>query len=46
MKFKSSYDFYLILGTALVLFAISLISIYGMFYFKFAQIHQMTPAVK
>jgi hypothetical protein len=46
MKRKSSYDFYLILATTLVLFAISLISIYGMFYFKFAQIHQMTPAVK
>ena len=46
MKPKSSYDFYLILGTALVLFAISLISIYGMFYFKFAQIQQMAPAVK
>ena len=46
MKFKSSYDFYLILATALVLFAISLISIYGMFYFKFAQIHQMAPAAK
>ena len=46
MKRKSSYDFYLILATALVLFAISLISIYGMFYFKFAQIHQMAPALK
>ena len=46
MKRKNSYDFYLILATALVLFAISLISIYGMFYFKFAQIHQMDPAVK
>jgi len=46
MKLKSSYDFYLILATALVLFAISLISIYGMFYFKFAQIHQMAPVVK
>ena len=46
MKPKSSYDFYLIVATALVLFAISLISIYGMFYFKFAQIHQMAPAVK
>ena len=46
MKFKSSYDFYLILATTLVLFAISLISIYGMFYFKFAQIHQLAPAVK
>ena len=46
MKLKSSYDFYLILATTLVLFAISLISIYGMFYFKFAQIHQMAPALK
>jgi hypothetical protein len=46
IKLKSSYDFYLILATAIVLFAISLISIYGMFYFKFAQIHQMEPAVK
>jgi hypothetical protein len=46
MRRKSSYDFYLILATALVLFAISAISIYGMFYFKFAQIQQMAPAVK
>jgi len=46
MKRKSSYDFYLILATAIVLFVISMISIYGMFYFKFAQIQQMAPAVK
>jgi hypothetical protein len=46
MKPKSSFDFYLILATALVLFAISLISIYGMFYFKIARIQQMAPAVK
>ena len=46
MKLKSSYDFYLIIATTLVLFAISLISIFGMFYFKFAQIHQMDPALK
>jgi hypothetical protein len=46
MKRKSSYDFNLILATVIVLFAISLISIYGMFYFKFAQIHQMAPAIK
>lgn len=46
MKQKSAFDFYLILATALVLFAISLISIYGMFYFKIAQIHEMAPAVK
>ena len=45
-KLKNSYDFYLILATTIVLFAICLISIYGMFYFKFAQIHQMAPAVK
>jgi hypothetical protein len=46
IKFKSSYDFYLILATTIVLFAICLISIYGMFYFKFAQVHQMAPTVK
>ena len=46
MKGKSSYDFYLVLATTLVLFVISLISIYGMFYFKFAQIQQMSPAIK
>lgn len=46
MKRKSSYDFYLVLATAFVLFAISLISIYGMFYFKLAQVQQMAPALK
>jgi hypothetical protein len=46
MKLQSSYDFYLILATTLILFTISLISIYGMFYFKFAQIHQMAPPLK
>ena len=46
MKRQGSYDFYLILATALVLFIISIICIYGMFYFKFAQIHQMTPVIK
>jgi hypothetical protein len=46
MKLKGSYDFYLILATTAVLFAISLISIYGMFYFKFAQIQQMAPQLK
>lgn len=46
IKFKSSYDFYLVLATTAVLFAICMISIYGMFYFKFAQIHQVDPAVK
>jgi len=46
MKWKSSYDFYLILATTAVLFVISVICIYGMFYFKMAQIQQMEPAVK
>lgn len=46
MKKKSSYDFYLILATAAVLFVISAICVYGMFYFKLAQIHQMEPAAK
>ncbi len=46
MKRKSSYDFYLILATVGVLFVISLICIWGMFYFKFAQLHQMEAALK
>jgi len=46
MERKASYDFYLILATATVLFVISAICIYGMFYFKLAQIQQMAPAAK
>lgn len=46
VKKKVSYDFYLILATVGVLFAISVICIFGMFYFKWAQIHQMPPAEK
>ncbi len=46
MKNKISYDFQLILATTVVLCIISLICIYGMFYFKLAQVHQMAPAVK
>ena len=46
MKKKNSYDFYLIVATAIVLAIISAICIYGMFYFKFAQIHQMNTAAK
>ncbi len=46
MKFKSSYDFYLIIATAVILFIICLISFYGMFYFKFAQINQVAPHIK
>jgi hypothetical protein len=41
MRGKGHYDYYLILATALVLFIISVICIYGMFYFKFAQINQL-----
>ena len=43
---KASYDFYLILATVAVLFVISAICVYGMFYFKWAQIQQMAPAMK
>ena len=46
MSFKKSYDLYLILVTTVVLFIISSICIYAMFYFKLAQIQQMAPAVK
>lgn len=46
MKSRSPYDFYLILATTLVLFVISVICIYGMFHFKFAQIHETPAAVK
>ena len=45
MRGKSSYDYYLILATTVVLFVISAICIYGMFYFKLAQVHQL-PAVE
>lgn len=43
---KTSYDFYLILATVAVLFVISVICVYGMFYFKWAQIQQMPPTLK
>ena len=46
MRKKSQYDFYLILATAVVLFAISVICIYGMFYFKLAQVNQLPAAEK
>ena len=46
MKKKGSLDFYLILATVGVLFVISVICIYGMFYFKLAQIQQFAPAAK
>ncbi len=43
---KASYDFYLILATVAVLFIISVICVYAMFYFKWAQVQQMPAAVK
>jgi len=46
MKKKGSLDFYLVLATVGVLFVISTICIYGMFYFKLAQIQQLAPAEK
>ena len=46
MRVKGHYDYYLILATSLVLFIISVICIYGMFYFKFAQINQLPVAEK
>ncbi len=41
-----SYDYVLILATVAVLFAISVLCIYGMFAFKFAQIQNLPPAAK
>ena len=46
MRGKGHYDYYLILATSLVLFILSVICIYGMFYFKFAQINQVPVAEK
>ena len=46
MQKKSSYDFYLILATTVVLGIISAVCIWSMFYFKMAQIHEMAPHVK
>ena len=46
MRGKSSYDYYLILATTVMLFVISAICIYGMFYFKLAQVHQLPAAEK
>jgi hypothetical protein len=46
MRGKSNYDFYLILATTVVLFIISVICIYGMFYFKLAQVNQLATVEK
>lgn len=45
-KRKGSLDFNLILATAVVLSAISLICIYAMFYFKLAQVHELPAGEK
>lgn len=46
MRAKTNYDFYLILATTVVLFIISVICIYGMFYFKLAEVNQLAAAAK
>lgn len=43
---KASLDYSLVIATAGVLFAISVISIWGMFYFKFASVQQLPAAQK
>jgi hypothetical protein len=45
-KKRASLDYYLILATVGVLFAISAFCVYGMFYFKLAQIHQLPASEK
>lgn len=45
-KKSASLDYYLILATVGVLFAISVICVYGMFYFKFASLQQLPAAEK
>ncbi len=46
MKTKFSYDFYLILITTLLLFVISLICIYAMFAYKYAEVHLAPPVAQ
>ncbi|MGM0682474.1 MAG: hypothetical protein ACQES8_09715, partial [Thermodesulfobacteriota bacterium] len=43
---RSELNFYLILATVVVLFIISVICLYGMFYFKFAELQNMAPDLK
>jgi xanthosine utilization system XapX-like protein len=43
---RLSYDYYLVVATAAVLAAISVICVYGMFYFKFAELQHMPAAAK
>lgn len=46
MKKKGNLDYYLILATVAAFFVISMICIYGMFYFKIAQVQDMAPVMK
>ncbi len=46
IKRKGSFDYSLILATVGVLFAISVICVFGMFYFKLANIQQLPPVEK
>ncbi|MHB1350812.1 MAG: hypothetical protein ACYCYR_13160 [Desulfobulbaceae bacterium] len=43
---KITLDYTLLLATVGVLFALSVLCVYGMFAFKFAAVHQMAPAAK
>jgi len=43
---RFNYDFILILITAGILFLISILCIGGMFYFKWAELQNVTPAIK
>lgn len=45
-KRKGSLDYSLILATAGVLFVISVICVFGMFYYKLAAVHQLPPMEK
>lgn len=45
-KRAGSLDYYLILATVGVLFALSIICVFGMFYFKFAAVQQLPPTEK
>ncbi len=46
LKRKGSFDYSLILATVGILFAISVICVFGMFYFKLANIQQLPPMEK
>ncbi len=46
MNDRPTYDYYLILATAIILFAISIICIAAMFYFKVASVQLMAPVDK